>query len=82
MTHFIIERRMAGGKTVDQSRGGRSTFAMEKEEGMKTSQFGMHAINSEGLTEPLEKEGGFSGEPVSQLVLIRFHSRFCPLPPC
>ncbi|KAM6204855.1 LOW QUALITY PROTEIN: immunoglobulin superfamily member 22 [Sarcoramphus papa] len=88
VTHFVIERRIDGKKSwikVGVVECNYTTFVMEKvEEG--EAYFRIHAINSEGLVEPVETQEIFAGEPISQLFLMWFHSpdshRFCPLPPC
>ncbi|KAM9605968.1 LOW QUALITY PROTEIN: immunoglobulin superfamily member 22 [Morphnus guianensis] len=73
VTHFIIERRVAGEKLwvqVGVVESNYTTFAIEKVEEGK-AYFRICAINSEGLIKPLETEEIFAGEPISQLVLIQ-----------
>lgn len=51
-----IKRRVGGENILDQSRVVESNFGMEKVEKGKAYQFGIHVINSEGLSKLLEAE--------------------------
>ncbi|KAM7108616.1 LOW QUALITY PROTEIN: immunoglobulin superfamily member 22 [Ciconia maguari] len=76
VSHFVIKKRVAGKKSwikIGVVESNYTTFAMEKVEEGKVY-FRIHAIKSEGLIEPLETEQIFAGEPISQLVLMWFHS--------
>ncbi|XP_020666573.3 immunoglobulin superfamily member 22 [Pogona vitticeps] len=68
VTHFIIERRMAGKKSwikIGEVDSKLTTFAADKVEEGKAYQFRILAVNSEGASEPLETEEVFAGEPIA-----------------
>nr|XP_006133509.1 immunoglobulin superfamily member 22 isoform X2 [Pelodiscus sinensis]XP_006133510.1 immunoglobulin superfamily member 22 isoform X2 [Pelodiscus sinensis]XP_014434234.1 immunoglobulin superfamily member 22 isoform X2 [Pelodiscus sinensis] len=67
VTHFIIEKKMAGKKSwikVGETDSKTTTFATDKVEEGKAYQFRIIAVNSEGLSDPLETEEVFAGEPI------------------
>ncbi|XP_053123582.1 immunoglobulin superfamily member 22 isoform X1 [Hemicordylus capensis] len=67
VTHFIIEKKMVGKKSwikVGEVESKHTTFATDKVEEGKAYQFRILAVNSEGLSEPLETEEIFAGEPI------------------
>ncbi|XP_025057898.1 immunoglobulin superfamily member 22 isoform X1 [Alligator sinensis] len=67
VTHFIIERKMVGKKSwikVGEVEGKHTIFATDKVEEGRAYQFRILAVNSEGLSEPLETEEVFAGEPI------------------
>lgn len=69
VTHFIIERKMVGKKSwikVGEVEGKHTTFATDKVEEGRAYQFRILAVNSEGLSEPLETEEVFAGEPIGK----------------
>ncbi|KAM9015686.1 LOW QUALITY PROTEIN: immunoglobulin superfamily member 22 [Ara ararauna] len=67
VTHFVMERKMAGEKSWIKVGvvSNYTTFAMEKAEEGK-AWFRICTINSEGLIEPLKTEEIFFGESISQ----------------
>ncbi|KAM6115161.1 LOW QUALITY PROTEIN: immunoglobulin superfamily member 22 [Pterocles gutturalis] len=67
VTHFLIERRMAGEKSVIKVgvvENNYTTFATEIVEEGK-AYFRIHVINSECLIKPLETEESFAQEPIN-----------------
>ncbi|XP_061466182.1 immunoglobulin superfamily member 22 isoform X2 [Rhineura floridana] len=67
VTHFIIEKRMAGKKSwakIGEVESKHTTFATDKVEEGKAYQFRIMAVNSEGVSEPLETEEIFAGDPI------------------
>ncbi|XP_054828720.1 immunoglobulin superfamily member 22 [Eublepharis macularius] len=67
VTHFIIERRISGKKSwikIGEIESKHTTFATDKVEEGKAYQFRILAVNSEGLSDPLETEEIFAGDPI------------------
>ncbi|XP_060119212.1 immunoglobulin superfamily member 22 isoform X2 [Heteronotia binoei] len=67
VTHFIIERRISGKKSwikIGEIDSKHTTFATDKVEEGKAYQFRILAVNSEGLSDPLETEEIFAGDPI------------------
>ncbi|KAL8169933.1 UNVERIFIED_CONTAM: Immunoglobulin superfamily member 22 [Gekko kuhli] len=67
VTHFIIERRISGKKSwikIGEIDSKHTTFATDKVEEGKAYQFRILAVNSEGVSEPLETEEIFAGDPI------------------
>ncbi|CAI5763292.1 immunoglobulin superfamily member 22 [Podarcis lilfordi] len=67
VTHFIIERKMVGKKSwtkIGEIDSKHTTFATDKVEEGKPYQFRILAVNSEGVSEPLESEEIFAGDPI------------------
>ncbi|CAM4567004.1 unnamed protein product [Lepidochelys olivacea] len=67
VTHFIIEKKMAGKKSwikIGETDSKHTTFATDKVEEGKAYQFRIIAVNAEGLSDPLETEEIFAGEPI------------------
>lgn len=74
VTHFIIERKMVGKKSwikIGEIESKHTTFATDKVEEGKPYQFRIIAVNSEGLSEPLETEEIFAGEPIGKHLIHR-----------
>uniref|UniRef100_A0A7M4FIS6 Immunoglobulin superfamily member 22 n=1 Tax=Crocodylus porosus TaxID=8502 RepID=A0A7M4FIS6_CROPO len=68
VTHFIIERKMVGKRSwikVGEVESKHTTFATDKVEEGRAYQFRIFAVNSEGMSEPLETEEVFAGEPIA-----------------
>lgn len=71
VTHFIIERRISGKKSwikIGEIDSKQTTFATDKVEEGKAYQFRILAVNSEGVSEPLETEEIFAGDPIGKHV--------------
>ncbi|XP_005990539.1 immunoglobulin superfamily member 22 [Latimeria chalumnae] len=67
VTNFIIERKIVGKKSwlkVGEVESNTTTFSTNKVEEGKAYQFRIRAVNSEGLSEPLETEEVYAGEPI------------------
>ncbi|XP_060132103.1 immunoglobulin superfamily member 22 isoform X1 [Zootoca vivipara] len=67
VTHFIIERKMVGKKSwtkIGEIDSKHTTFATDKVEEGKPYQFRILAVNAEGVSEPLESEEVFAGDPI------------------
>lgn len=89
MTHFIIEKKMAGKKSwikIGETDSKHTTFATDKVEEGKAYQFRIIAVNAEGLSDPLETEEIFAGEPIGKHLSIPelpflMWLYFCSFPP-
>lgn len=72
VTHFIIERKMVGKKSwtkIGEIDSKHTTFATDKVEEGKPYQFRILAVNSEGVSEPLESEEIFAGDPIGKYLV-------------
>ena len=69
VTHFIVERRMVGKKSwikIGEVDSKLTKFATNKVEEGKAYQFRILAVNSEGVSDPLETDEVFAGNPIGQ----------------
>lgn len=69
MTQFIVERRAVGKKSwvkVGEVDSKVTTFSTNKVEEGKAYQFRILAVNSEGVSDPLETDEVFAGNPIGQ----------------
>lgn len=69
VTHFIIERRIAGKRSwikIGEIESKHTSFATDKVEEGKAYQFRILAVNSEGVSDPLETEEIFAGDPIGK----------------
>ncbi|XP_051820852.1 immunoglobulin superfamily member 22 [Antechinus flavipes] len=67
VTQFIIERRAVGKKSwikAGEVSGKVTNFSTNKVEEGKAYQFRIRAVNSEGVSDPLETEEVFAGNPI------------------
>ncbi|KAI1903990.1 hypothetical protein AGOR_G00001080 [Albula goreensis] len=67
VTSFVIERRVAGKKSwikVGEVDSNTTTFSNDKVEEGKAYQYRIRAVNSQGMSEPLETEEVTAGEPI------------------
>ncbi|KAL4622694.1 immunoglobulin superfamily member 22 [Arapaima gigas] len=67
VTSFIIERRTVGKKSwikVGEVDSTTTCFSNDKVEEGKAYQYCIRAVNSQGISEPLETEEVFAGEPI------------------
>uniref|UniRef100_A0A4X2LV19 Immunoglobulin superfamily member 22 n=2 Tax=Vombatus ursinus TaxID=29139 RepID=A0A4X2LV19_VOMUR len=67
VTHFVIERRAVGKKSwikAGEVSGKVTNFSTNKVEEGKAYQFQIRAVNSEGVSDPLETEEVFAGNPI------------------
>ncbi|KAL7858382.1 hypothetical protein AOLI_G00184840 [Acnodon oligacanthus] len=73
VTSFVIERRMTGKKSwikVGEVDGDTSTFCNDTVEEGKPYQYRIRAINSLGMSDPLETEQVYAGEPIEPPGLV------------
>ncbi|XP_027029085.2 immunoglobulin superfamily member 22 [Tachysurus fulvidraco] len=67
VTSYVIERRMAGKKAwikVGEVDGDTTTFCNDKVEEGKSYEYRIRALNPQGLSDPLETEQVYAGEPI------------------
>ncbi|KAG7324364.1 hypothetical protein KOW79_012380 [Hemibagrus wyckioides] len=67
VTSYVIERRMAGKKSwikVGEVDGDTTTFCNDKVEEGKSYEYRIRASNPQGLSDPLETEQVYAGEPI------------------
>ncbi|XP_030646476.1 immunoglobulin superfamily member 22-like [Chanos chanos] len=67
VTSYAIERRIAGKKSwfkVGEVDGNVTKFSDDKVQEGKAYQYRIRAVNTQGLSEPLETEDAYAGEPV------------------
>ncbi|XP_069753359.1 immunoglobulin superfamily member 22-like [Narcine bancroftii] len=67
ITGFIIEKKLVGKKSwikVGEVDGNTTTFSTSKIEEGKAYQFRIRAVNSEGVSDPLDSDEVFAGEPI------------------
>uniref|UniRef100_A0A8B9H649 Immunoglobulin superfamily member 22 n=1 Tax=Astyanax mexicanus TaxID=7994 RepID=A0A8B9H649_ASTMX len=73
VTSFVIERRMTGKKSwikVGEVDGDITTFCNDTVEEGKPYQYRIRAVNSQGLSDPLETEQVYAGEPIEPPSLV------------
>ncbi|XP_072529480.1 immunoglobulin superfamily member 22-like [Salminus brasiliensis] len=73
VTSFIIERRMTGKKSwikVGEVDGETTTFCNDMVEEGKPYQYRIRAVNSQGMSDPLETEQVHAGEPIEPPGLV------------
>uniref|UniRef100_A0A667WSX9 Immunoglobulin superfamily member 22 n=2 Tax=Myripristis murdjan TaxID=586833 RepID=A0A667WSX9_9TELE len=67
VTSFVIERRLAGKKSwfrVGEVDSGTTVFSDDKVDEGQAYQYRIRAVNSEGMSDPLETEEVYAGEPI------------------
>ncbi|XP_029107754.1 immunoglobulin superfamily member 22-like [Scleropages formosus] len=67
VTSFVIERRMVGKKSwikVGEVDSATTCFSNDKVEEGKAYQYRIRAVNSQGMSDPLETEEVYAGEPI------------------
>ncbi|KAJ8390911.1 hypothetical protein AAFF_G00098310 [Aldrovandia affinis] len=67
VTNFVIERRVAGKKSwikVGEVDSKTTTFSNDKVEEGRAYQYRIRAVNDQGMSEPLETEEVYAGEPI------------------
>lgn len=69
VTSYVIERRIAGKKSwtkVGEVDGDTTTFCNDKVEEGKAYEYRIRALNPQGLSDPLETEQVYAGEPIGE----------------
>lgn len=69
VTSFVIERRLAGKKSwfrMGEVDSGTTVFSDDKVDEGQAYQYRIRAVNSEGLSDPLETEEVYAGEPIGE----------------
>uniref|UniRef100_A0A8C9UYQ5 Immunoglobulin superfamily member 22 n=1 Tax=Scleropages formosus TaxID=113540 RepID=A0A8C9UYQ5_SCLFO len=72
VTSFVIERRMVGKKSwikVGEVDSATTCFSNDKVEEGKAYQYRIRAVNSQGMSDPLETEEVYAGEPIELCAL-------------
>ncbi|XP_062919297.1 immunoglobulin superfamily member 22-like [Mobula hypostoma] len=67
ITSFVIERKLVGKKSwikIGEVNGDTTNFSTNKVEEGKAYQYRIRAINSEGVSDPLDSDEVFAGEPI------------------
>ncbi|XP_059829909.1 immunoglobulin superfamily member 22-like [Hypanus sabinus] len=67
ITSFVIERKLVGKKSwikIGEVNGDTTNFSTNKVDEGKAYQFRIRAINSEGVSDPLDSDEVFAGEPI------------------
>ncbi|XP_051885661.1 immunoglobulin superfamily member 22-like [Pristis pectinata] len=67
VTSFIIERKLVGKKSwikVGEVDGDTTTFSTNKVDEGKAYQYRIRAVNSEGVSDPLDSDEVFAGQPI------------------
>lgn len=70
VTSFVIERCMAGKKSwikVGEVNSSTTFFSNDKVEEGKAYRYRIRAVNSEGVSDPLETEEVCAGEPIGEI---------------
>lgn len=69
VTSFIIERKLVGKKSwikVGEVDGNTTNFSTNKVDEGKAYQYRIRAVNSEGMSDPLDSDEVFAGEPIGK----------------